>query len=256
MFLNNSQNTHIVRKRQGTIKLLTVIFVIVDYDTVINNSAQVQYWPTNEFNAAIPLWTNGYDQGLFPLLAHQQQHNTYHHQHQPSLDDLTSPIGSTSDASSVAQSPCYVTSSPSSSTFSSITSPTHHQHYSAPPQNPACSNPDTPSAVLLPPTTTPTPLASLQRLTREALIDRVLELEQELIYCHSSESPKQDGWQCRWDACDTVTSTLEQLTDHLYRIHVGRGKVSSGPLPTPASSPFLFFIGFLFLWMDRLCTTW
>ncbi|SAL99890.1 hypothetical protein [Absidia glauca] len=202
-----------------------------DYDAVINNSAQVHYWPSNEFNAAIPLWTNGYDQGLFPLLAHQQQNHAYHHQHQPSLDDPTSSIGSTSDASSVAHSPCYVTSSPSSSTFSSITSPTHHQHYSAPPQNPAYSDPaipnsDNASALLLPPTTTATPLASLQRLTREALIDRVLELEQELIYCHSSESPKQDGWQCRWDACDTVTSTLEQLTDHLYRIHVGRGKAS------------------------------
>ncbi|ORZ10174.1 hypothetical protein BCR42DRAFT_333851, partial [Absidia repens] len=37
---------------------------------------------------------------------------------------------------------------------------------------------------------------------------------------------KQEGWQCRWDACDTVTSTIEQLTDHLCRIHVGRGKAS------------------------------
>ncbi|KAI8335428.1 hypothetical protein BC941DRAFT_461972 [Chlamydoabsidia padenii] len=106
----------------------------------------------------------------------------------------------------LAPSPCYVTSSPTTSTFSSI-------HAFSTPEN---------SAHLI----SPTPLASLQHLSREALIDRVLELEQELIYCHSSESPKQDGWQCRWDSCDTVTSTLEQLTDHLYRIHVGRGKAS------------------------------
>ncbi|CAO3589045.1 unnamed protein product [Absidia cylindrospora] len=128
-------------------------------------------------NAAIPIWTSVTNQSLFPLLSHPSA----------MMPDVPSP--------------CYITSSPSTSTDTSLPSPNNYS-------------------------TTMTPLASLQQWTRESLIDRVMTLEHELEYCRSSEPPKQEGWQCRWEACDTVTSTLEQLTDHLYRIHVGRGKAS------------------------------
>ncbi|CAO3634810.1 unnamed protein product [Cunninghamella blakesleeana] len=75
---------------------------------------------------------------------------------------------------------------------------------------------------------------NLQQWTKEDLIDRVLLLEKELLFTqqqlHASSSDnsmnKQDGWQCKWVSCDKVTSTLEQLTEHLYRVHVGRGKAN------------------------------
>ncbi|CAO3589043.1 unnamed protein product [Absidia cylindrospora] len=140
-------------------------------------TTQIPCLTANEMNAAIPIWTSVTNQSLFPLLSHPSA----------MMPDVPSP--------------CYITSSPSTSTDTSLPSPNNYS-------------------------TTMTPLASLQQWTRESLIDRVMTLEHELEYCRSSEPPKQEGWQCRWEACDTVTSTLEQLTDHLYRIHVGRGKAS------------------------------
>ncbi|ORX43845.1 hypothetical protein DM01DRAFT_1378645 [Hesseltinella vesiculosa] len=64
---------------------------------------------------------------------------------------------------------------------------------------------------------------TLQKLSKEDLIDRIITLEQVLQDCHS-EFPKQDCWQCRWESCDTVTYSMSQLTEHLCRVHVGKGK--------------------------------
>ncbi|ORZ10175.1 hypothetical protein BCR42DRAFT_441279 [Absidia repens] len=122
------------------------------YDNNNSTQQQLSYWPTtNEFNGAIPLWTSGYDQGLFPLLSHQHPSSTFE---DPS-------IGTASDSSSsVARSPCYITSSPST-TFSSITSPTD-QNCSVLPMdsNPAEPNPLSTAATASPTTitTTTTPL--------------------------------------------------------------------------------------------------
>ncbi|KAI8100117.1 uncharacterized protein BX664DRAFT_322913 [Halteromyces radiatus] len=172
-----------------------------------NIMTSLPYWNTTDSN--MDIWHHtGYEQGLLPLLPQQQQNDDH---------------SMRSDASSIVQSPCFVTSSPSISTFSSI-SPSPQQHH--PLDTSSTSSPPPFTSTLMTDNNEITPIITLQQWSREALIDRVLTLEQELVYYHSSESPKQDGWQCRWDSCDTVTSTLEQLTDHLHRVHVGRGKAT------------------------------
>lgn len=203
-------------------------FDVVDSAIVPTNHTQMPSWITTKLDDVLPLWPDVYDEGLFPLLSHQQhfyQPTPFHHHHPHHLspfDEPSSSTGTISDLLSASSSPYKAASlSSSPSICSSLPSPSNHNAYYS------TSSGVTPvlnADMALPPTEM-TPLTSLHHWTREALIARVMILEQELIQRSSSKSLKQDGWQCRWNACDVVTSTLEQLTDHLYRIHVGKGKV-------------------------------
>ncbi|KAI8068319.1 hypothetical protein BC940DRAFT_299689 [Gongronella butleri] len=67
------------------------------------------------------------------------------------------------------------------------------------------------------------PRDALQLWTKDELITRVGMLEQ-LLQQRYSELPKQECWPCRWASCDTMTYSMSQLTEHLCRAHVGKGR--------------------------------
>ncbi|KAI8337760.1 hypothetical protein BC941DRAFT_426111 [Chlamydoabsidia padenii] len=198
--------------------LFLVCYPVVESDIVATN--QIPCWISNKLNNVIPLWPNVYNERLSPLLSHQ--HHLHQHQHHLSpFDEGGSSNGATPDLLSALHSPFNITlsSSPSVSVSSTLPSPINNNHNS---------NAWVSSSVTM--VSTPdmhtSPLTSLHHWTREDLIARVYALEQELVQRSLLEPPRLDGWQCRWGTCDVTTSTLEQLTDHLYRIHVGKGKAT------------------------------
>lgn len=73
------------------------------------------------------------------------------------------------------------------------------------------------------------PIEHFSRLSKEELIERVVQLERERQQNHpileSSDDEESLSHVCRWDNCFLSMSTLEELTNHIRITHVGSGKV-------------------------------
>ncbi|CEG83105.1 hypothetical protein RMATCC62417_17077 [Rhizopus microsporus] len=62
-------------------------------------------------------------------------------------------------------------------------------------------------------------ISSFSHLTREQLIERLIQLERERFI-------EAKDYPCRWIRCDHRYSTLDQLTLHIRDVHIGSGKAS------------------------------
>lgn len=85
------------------------------------------------------------------------------------------------------------------------------------------------------------PYVSFYHLSREQLIERLIQLETERqsyysqikgkikkrdsIIFKKKKIPEEDTIVCRWIGCQVTTHSLEQLIAHIQDLHIGSGKV-------------------------------
>ncbi|KAG1022055.1 hypothetical protein G6F26_007955 [Rhizopus arrhizus] len=69
------------------------------------------------------------------------------------------------------------------------------------------------------------PYVSFYHLSREQLIERLIQLETER-QSYYSQIKEEDTIVCRWIGCQVTTHSLEQLIAHIQDLHIGSGKPS------------------------------